>query len=119
MGNYKRVLLLTVFSIIAVMCSVFYAEADERLNARILRAASEGNAAAVADCLFKGAFIDTRDKMGNTPLILAADAGYQEVVRVLLNGNASVNAVNIYGYYNGRHSYYPKIYFKLVILLNL
>jgi ankyrin repeat protein len=44
--------------------------------------------------LAKGASVDIRDRDGNTPLLLAAQIGYIEGVRVLLAEGAQVNAAN-------------------------
>jgi ankyrin repeat protein len=42
--------------------------------------------------LANGAVVDARDRWGNTPLHMAASAGYREVVEVLLAHGADVNA---------------------------
>ncbi len=52
--------------------------------------AGEGDAGAVARLLAAGVDPNARDRNGNTALILAADKGYIDVVRVLLERGAAV-----------------------------
>jgi len=47
--------------------------------------------------LGKGAKPDTRDKEGNTPLMLAAQLGFAEGAQLLLNRKANVNSTNMRG----------------------
>jgi ankyrin repeat protein len=44
--------------------------------------------------LSKGANINTKNSLGNTPLLCAVFQGHAEVVRVLLSHGASVDAAN-------------------------
>ena len=58
------------------------------LNAQLLEAVGRGNAAAVADLLSKGADVNTESDRGTTPLYIASEQGYVDVVRVLLEHGA-------------------------------
>lgn len=77
---------------------VFAYASNASLDSEILRAVSRGDTAIVKDALASGANPDARDRLGNTPLIIACDAGYQEIVRLLIGNKASINSVNKYGY---------------------
>ncbi|MFH0821760.1 MAG: ankyrin repeat domain-containing protein [Pseudomonadota bacterium] len=61
---------------------------------RLLEEVRQLNTAGVEDLLDKGAYIDTQDQRGRTPLILAASYGSAEIVKLLLSrgADASVKA---------------------------
>jgi hypothetical protein len=56
------------------------------------RAATTGNAAAARAALARGILADHRDRLGNTPLCLAARNGRIQVMQVLLQAGADPNA---------------------------
>ncbi len=62
-------------------------------NEDLLKAVKAGNAKAVSAALKAGADVNTRtkDKDGDTPLIIAAENGYREIVKILLKAGADVN----------------------------
>lgn len=45
-------------------------------------------------CVFRGAHIDVRNKKGNTPLWLAANGGHYDVVQLLVQAGADVDAAD-------------------------
>lgn len=45
-------------------------------------------------CAFRGAHIDVRNKKGNTPLWLAANGGHYDVVQLLVQAGADVDAAD-------------------------
>lgn len=95
MTYFKKICALLLIT----YASVFFAYASNAsLDREILQAASRGDVAILKDTLARGANPDARDRLGNTPLILACDAGYQEIVRLLISNNAAINSVNKYGY---------------------
>jgi ankyrin repeat protein len=69
------------------------AEAERRRLAQaaeaLLGAARNGDAAAVRDCLRRGAAVDAQDRFGHSPLILAAAKGARDAAAALLEAGAS------------------------------
>lgn len=61
------------------------------LNARLLIATQNGDVASVSALLAKGAAVDASNEFGVTPLIVAADKGYWELVRLLVSHGGDVN----------------------------
>jgi outer membrane protein assembly factor BamB len=61
---------------------------ETSLNARLLHAVGRGDAAAVADLLSKGADVNAESDRGTTPLYIASEQGYVDVVRILLERGA-------------------------------
>lgn len=97
--NIKTYLIKT--ALLFLMPFIFCINAYSAVNGvdkELLNASTRGDTETVAFCLESGANPDTRDRLGNTPLILACDGGYQEIVRQLLGRKASVNAINKFGY---------------------
>ena len=64
---------------------------------RLLEAARRGDAAVVAATLAFGVPVDSRDREGNTALVLAALAGHQGIAARLLDAGADVNVVTAVG----------------------
>ena len=60
-------------------------------------ACAEGRSRTIELLLSKGAFIDSRDKQGNTCLHKAAMHGQEEVARLLVNQHATVSVPNTVG----------------------
>lgn len=63
----------------------------EQLNTALIAAAREGDAAAVADLLTRGASVHASDGRGVTALIAAAYQNHLEVARLLIEAGADVN----------------------------
>ena len=59
-------------------------KSDKPLGPALLEAARKGDREAVRAALENGADINTRDEKRATPLILAANAGHGEVVKLLI-----------------------------------
>ena len=57
----------------------------EENDEQLLNAAAEGDEETAYKMLRRGAYINTMDSRGNTPLALAAQAGHKECVRLLLD----------------------------------
>lgn len=70
---------------------------DPTPNKRLLTAAADGNTAEVNDALMGGANINTTDKWGRTPLMLAAAWGRPEVIRILIEHEPDVNLRDVHG----------------------
>ena len=67
---------------------------------QLLNAAEHGHSGNVSACLDQatGVHVDSSDGEGLTPLIVAAAAGHEHVVRLLLKRNASVDQQSLYGW---------------------
>src|SRR2546426_11695723 len=70
---------------------------DKKANAALLKAAKEGNPAAVAQALKGKADIAAGDDDGNTAVALAASGGHLEGVQTLLAAGGDVNKPDSYG----------------------
>jgi len=74
---------------------------EQHANEELLEAAERGNSNKVRELLKRGglkANPNTRDKNGNTPLHLAAEHGFLDVARLLLEHGADVNAIGKSGW---------------------
>ena len=73
--------------------------ATNKLGLRLLLASERGDLAEVERILdtFGNDFIETRDASGRTSLMLASTHGHIEIVKLLLEKGADVNAVGKYG----------------------
>lgn len=63
----------------------------EQLNMALIAAARQGDAAAVADLLARGASVHASDERGATALIAAAYQNHLEIARLLIEAGADVN----------------------------
>jgi uncharacterized protein len=69
-------------------------ETDDDGYAGLHYAAMNGNLPIIAVLIKAGARIDQRDRLGNTPLCLAADREQNEAAKLLVSAGADVNAQN-------------------------
>lgn len=66
---------------------------QEVLDEKLVGAAKKGSAQEIQALLCAGAYVDARDAAedyGNTALICAAEAGHDEIVKILLNAGADI-----------------------------
>jgi ankyrin repeat protein len=77
-------------------CALAYAQQDAyTLNERLLAATRDGDQAAVTRLLDEGAAIDSRNRIGDTPLISACKKGLTPMARMLIERGANVICVTI------------------------
>ena len=81
------VLTLAVFLLaLAFVVGSYVAKADESENNKaLLNAAQQGLLDRLGRLLEKGGEVNTKDKFGRTPLMLASINGHTEVVKLLLD----------------------------------
>ncbi|ACE05786.1 hypothetical protein Aasi_0363 [Candidatus Amoebophilus asiaticus 5a2] len=66
-------------------------EAQLRINQNLISAAKVGGHQEIITCINRGADINTTDKLGRTPLILAVIQRSEEIVHLLINKGADIN----------------------------
>lgn len=90
----KKLLLSIMFPMILLTLSHLAAAqaAPPSQNDQLIAAAGNGDVAAVEQLLAEGANIDAKNTGGYTPLILAALRDKSDVVKLLLDKGASVEA---------------------------
>lgn len=77
-------------------CPICVSTKIKNLNPQLLAAAAEGNTTKVAELLDKGANIETKNDLVQTPLLLAIEHGHVEVVKQLLKAGAKTDIYNHY-----------------------
>jgi uncharacterized protein len=70
---------------------------DEAVNARLLVSARTGDEAGVARALASGAAVDSRNRIGESPLIIAIKRGYLPMAQRLIDAGADVNQAALNG----------------------
>ena len=90
----KKFLITIILPIMVVsLCNSAAGQADsDSLDAELIAAAERGDTAGVQQLLQKGANIEATDKWGSTPLLRAAQNDKPEVVKLLLEKGAKINA---------------------------
>ena len=81
-----------ILLVVIVLLDDGFARADD-----LHEAVKRGDTRTVKNLLSKGSNVDLKDKNGQTPLILAAELGYKEIVELLLANGADVNTRDSYG----------------------
>ncbi len=67
-------------------------EHQEKLNKDLIRCTIDGRIEQVKTLLDKGADVNSKNKLGNTPLMFAANIGNTELVKLFVKAGADVNA---------------------------
>jgi ankyrin repeat protein len=89
-------------SFLAEMCfvvclCVVSGTAQEKLDDALLQAVQSGNVERVRALIAKGASVNAKDSLGNTPLHYASQNWSVECMEILLSNGADVNARNAGG----------------------
>jgi len=84
----KNIALISILFILFICSSVSFGE--ESLHQVVI----QGNEMSAKTLLTAGAEVDTRDEIGKTPLIIAAEKGNLPIVQLLIQYGADVNAQN-------------------------
>jgi ankyrin repeat protein len=93
-----RLLVSCAFALVLSMPPVDAAaqpETDPSPNAQLLVAARTGQVARVKELLAQGAIVDSRNRVGKTPLFIACEKGNTELGIVLIEAKADVNLASV------------------------
>src|ERR1700754_563164 len=93
-GIALRIALCIVF---AAVWSLPAHSQDESINQRLLNAARSNDEPAVEAALNDGAAIDSRNRIGDTPLITACKKGSTAMARMLVEHGANVRQADVAG----------------------
>ena len=80
----KHLLTTTIAALVLVGCA--------NQDVKIIQAVKDGNVEAVKKYLAAGMDVNTKDGYGATPLLYAAEYGYNDVAELLITNGADVNA---------------------------
>lgn len=80
------------WGVIAMTASATIWANENDVNAQLLRAAAQGDAAKVRALLAQGALVDARNANGATALLVATHGNHVEAAKVLIEAGADVNA---------------------------
>lgn len=82
---------------IATLNTTIEQRQNTEITGDLLDLAKQGNSVDLTTLLEKGAYPDTQDNSGNTPLMLAAERGHLQAVQTLLSHGASTDLANSAG----------------------
>src|SRR5690349_12895960 len=95
--SLMRYLLTLLILLAACALPAYAADDDLSVNARLLLAARSGDAAAVQRALNAGASIDSRNRLGETALVIALKRNDVALAEMLIRTGADVNLAAING----------------------
>lgn len=84
-----------IFVLVACLLAPPAVKADRDLDFKLFAAAKEGRTAEVLALLESGAHRDARNRLGETPLMLAIQGQHRELTVVLIERGADVNKPNL------------------------
>ena len=88
----KHLLLTTIAAVVLVGCGKAQ-PTTKAPDILIYDAAKDGNIKAVKQHLAAGTDVNTKDKHGRTPLLMAAWWDHKEIAKLLIGAGADVNAI--------------------------
>lgn len=95
---FSVMLLLQIFFVHDLYAQSAPSENESSAYEGLHRAAHEGDAEAALSLIKKGADLETRDGSGRTPLIIAAFASHEPIVKLLAEAGADMNALEHQAY---------------------
>jgi ankyrin repeat protein len=95
--NRSFILLAIVIFLTTNTICLISKEKDSTLSKEILWAVRKGDLKGITKLYEKGANLNTTDENGNTLLILAAEKGYLEIAKFLIQHKVAVNTKNKHG----------------------
>lgn len=92
-GIGQKFLSVAILSVLAVICDGAAADQNPPQKLAAISSAMEPNdLAEIRVLIANGAYVEVKDKEGRTPLGVAANRGYSQIVRLLRMAGADVNA---------------------------
>src|SRR5262245_40972893 len=97
MSTRQRFTTLMVVAALAASTHALGAEADLSVNARLLLAARNGDAASVDQSLKAGAAANARNRLGETALLIALKRNDSAMAKAMLDAGTDVNLAALNG----------------------
>ena len=92
----KKYLVFYILTIYFIFLPCNFCLADKQEEYLLLEATGNGDISKVKELLDKGVKVDAINRKRQTPLIVAADSGFENIVNLLLLKGANVNGSDIY-----------------------
>src|SRR6266705_3687623 len=91
----RRTLIRSLALSLCLLAPVSAGAQDLSPNARLLAAARQGDLTAAKRLLEGGAALNSRNRLGDTPLLIALKSGHKDMARLAVERGADVNLANL------------------------